>query len=100
MINAKAEIAQYLVDVKCAEIHYQANYNTPDVRIVLKSGFTSTDLDIFLGQMDFTYDEGYGSQHLFGHIWYLDGTWAERSEYDGSEAWSYCKAPTIPEDLQ
>lgn len=43
--------------------------------------------------MDKTYSEGYGSQELFGIITFTDGSWLERSEYDGSEWWSYKSTP-------
>lgn len=42
------------------------------------------------------YDAGYGSQELSGTIWYTDGTWSERVEYDGSEWWAYRCRPEIP----
>lgn len=45
-----------------------------------------------LDSMD--YDNGYGSQHLFGTIVFKDGTWLERGEYDGSEWWEHRKLPT------
>lgn len=43
--------------------------------------------------LDFEYDIGYGGQELFGYIWYDDGTWSSRGEYDGSEWWEYIKCP-------
>mgnify|MGYP000630626643 CR=1 FL=1 len=49
--------------------------------------------------LDFEYDSGYGGQNLFGTIWYEDGTWSERGEYDGSEWWEHRERPQIPEEL-
>ena len=43
---------------------------------------------------------GYGGQELFGTIWYEDGTWSDRGEYDGSEWWNYNKCPDIPDDVK
>lgn len=50
-------------------------------------------LEQVLPQLDFEYDAGYGGQFLFGYIWYADGTWSERGEYDGSEWWEHKEIP-------
>jgi hypothetical protein len=50
-------------------------------------------LEEVLPLLDFNYDSGYGGQYLFGYIWYSDGTWSERGEYDGSEWWQHQKCP-------
>ena len=50
-------------------------------------------LDQVLPQLDFEYDGGFGGQFLFGYIWYTDGTWSERGEYDGSEWWKHKERP-------
>ena len=42
------------------------------------------------------YDNGFGGQRFFGTIWYADGTWSTRGEYDGSEWWEYNKCPPLP----
>ena len=52
-----------------------------------------------LAELDFEYDDGYGTQELFGTIWYEDGSWSEREEYDGSECWAYKTSPAIPAKL-
>ena len=31
------------------------------------------------------YNSGFGGQELFGNVWFDDGTWLSREEYDGSE---------------
>lgn len=43
------------------------------------------------------YDDGYGSQSLFGLILMNDGSWYERGEYDGSEWWSHKQMPSVDE---
>jgi hypothetical protein len=50
-----------------------------------------------LPRLDFNYDNGYGTQHLEGTVWYMDGTWSERGEYDGSEWWEHRECPPMPE---
>ena len=46
------------------------------------------------------YDAGYGHQYLDGIVWFNDGTWAERGEYDGSEWWIHQKRPEVPSFLE
>lgn len=41
------------------------------------------------------YDDGYGSQRLFGVVVFKDGTWLERGEYDGSEWWEFKSTPNM-----
>jgi deoxyribonuclease-4 len=50
-------------------------------------------LDEVLPQLNFYYDDGYGGQELFGYVWYEDGTWSDRGEYDGSEWWQHQTRP-------
>lgn len=45
-------------------------------------------------KIDVDYDDGYGSQNLFGTVLFKDNTWLERYEYDGSESWDYKEPPT------
>jgi hypothetical protein len=56
-------------------------------------------LEQVLPQLNFYYNSGYGNQHIFGTIWYTDGTWSERGECDGSEWWVYRKCPSLPEGI-
>ncbi|QNI21485.1 hypothetical protein [Salmonella phage 3sent1] len=37
---------------------------------------------------------------LYGNVWFTDGTWLERGEYDGSEWWEYKATPAIPEECR
>jgi len=53
-------------------------------------------LDDALEKLDFEYDNDYGCQYLAGTIWYTDGTWSERGEYDGSEWWEHKERPPLP----
>lgn len=43
------------------------------------------------------YYDGYGCQELAGVIWYTDGTWSKRGEYDGLEWWEHKRRPSIEE---
>jgi len=68
--------------------------------ILLKQSYTVDGYVKFLESIDIEYDSGYGTQYFSGTIWYEDGTWSERREYDGSEWWEHCSCPSIPEELQ
>ena len=80
-------------EVLCASIQCDKK------ELILTTGWTDDEFKEFIISLDFKYDSGYGGQELFGLIWYKDGSWSERGEYDGSEWWDYKKSPEIPENL-
>ena len=89
-MNAKKEL---LGHIESREVKY--------VRVIRKISYSSEEtvegtLDEVLPKLDFEYDNGYGSQELDGTVWYSDGTWSDRGEYDGSEWWDYRKCPPLP----
>jgi hypothetical protein len=93
------EVAERKVQVLCAEIIYFKKDHS-ERRIHLPVGFTKDEYALFLHNIDFMYDAGYGGQEVCGTIWYQDGTWSERAEYDGSEWWVYKSCPNIPDYLR
>jgi hypothetical protein len=102
-MNAKEEFLEHLrdfvkskSDVLCAR--FRKGYDNSESAI-LTTGWTEDDFEKFLDTIDFDYDEGYGSQELFGMIWFKDVTWSERQEYDGAESWDYKRCPDIPKEL-
>lgn len=110
--NAKSEFLNHISfnksKVLCAVIQISTTdpssekdgYQSPlYLHAELKRAYTKDDWDGFLNLIDVNYDSGYGEQELFGTIWYENGTWSERGEYDGSEWWSLNKCPDIPETL-
>lgn len=101
IMNARGEFNIHVGnrDILCATI--QIGNDFADNRSVfnLTTGWDSNDFDIFINSLNFDYDSGYGSQNLFGIIWYKDGTWSDRYEYDGSECWDYHTCPVIPSEL-
>ena len=86
MINAKEELMEHIADreVELVRIRTGGYNNYHNIE---------GSLDQVLPQLDFEYDQGYGGQYLFGYIWYADGTWSERGEYDGSEWWEHKEKP-------
>ena len=85
--------------VICAEITHGDEYANNQKTHSLRLGHGHDEYEDFLKSLDFDYDAGYGVQELFGTIWYEDGTWSSRGEYDGSEWWEYNKCPEIPQRL-
>lgn len=62
---------------------------------ILKQGYNNDDYMTFINSLDFEYDNGYGSQELFGTVWFTNSIWMDRYEYDGSEYWDIHKYPDI-----
>ena len=101
MINAKEEFVEEIGSrtVKCATITKGRSYADDRRTIKLKCGYSKSDYTRFKARINFEYDNGYGVQELDGVIWYTDGTWSERGEYDGSEWWEHKECPEIPTEL-
>lgn len=99
-MNAKVEFIEHtkgLPKVICAELE-DVCYLTGQKgkKRTLYEDYTEEDYKKFLQSINFEYDDGYGTQELGGYIWYEDGTYSDRYEYDGSESWDYHKAPEKP----
>lgn len=95
MDNAKLEYLDHTsgLEVMCATIMRNGHESH------LKVDYSEVDLSEFLTSLDYFYDSGYGGQELYGTIWYKDGTWSDRGEYDGSEWWQHHSVPDIPTNL-
>lgn len=108
MMNAKEELQEILkqykenngLDLVCAEIRYEEEWGKNTNNIVLKVGHTKEQAEAFYNQLNFKYNNGYGSQELFGTVWLTYGVWLSRWEYDGSEGWQVNKCPNIPSYLR
>lgn len=102
MINAKDELLEILGDdlkIKCAFIeHTREYYGGVKIQMILKIDYSEVNFNNFLRRLNFEYANGYGIQELYGTVWLTDGTWLERSEYDGSECWEHKKLPKIPNE--
>jgi len=103
MTNMKEEFLEEVKskEVLCVDLKYGYDWVDPDdderpVVIQLVAAYSQEEYDKFLEKINFEYDDGFGSQLLSGIIWYKDGTWSERAEYDGSEWWSYKSRPRLP----
>ncbi len=89
-MNAKEEL---ITHIGSRQAEYVALDRKHDCR---KSERIEGRLNDVLEKLDFEYDNGYGAQYLTGTIWYTDGTWSERGEYDGSEWWEHKERPPLP----
>ena len=103
MANAKEEFLGMVKNevVLCASISYRDcwEHDSPGSQHTLPVTYTEEQYNAFVESLDFEYDAGYGGQELFGTVWFKDGTWADRGEYDGSEWWQHHVCPTIPDRL-
>lgn len=106
MANAKEELQNLLDKLKqrkltilCADITYEADYSEPNTLIHLPLHYTEAELEQFFNKLNFRYNNGYGTQHLYGTVWLTYGAWLERWEYDGSEGWELRVEPSIPSYL-
>ena len=105
MINAKNELMDFLFSVEsipiAMDIRLNADIHGDEKRacIAWRRGSLHPIREV-LDQLDLEYDESFGSQILFGTVWFEDGTWAFRGEYDGSEWWEHIRCPTIPGVVQ
>jgi hypothetical protein len=96
-MNAKQELLAHI-----EKIERRKNNSVKFVSIVFEKSWGNEilikgTLEEVLPKLDFDYNDGYGSQELDGTIWFSDGTWSEREEYDGSEYWEYkLGCPDLP----
>lgn len=93
-MNARQELVEHIggLAVEFVSVAYSTDYGETVLRI-------KGTLEEVLPKLNFEYDNGYGSQELRGCIWYKDGTWSERGEYDGSEWWEHKYCPDRDEDM-
>ena len=90
-INAKEEFLDHIKGMGVLA----ARITTKQDQYVLQQGYSKKDYQKFLTSLNFSYNDGFGSQFLDGIIWYNDGTWSDRGEYGGSEWWEYRKCPSM-----
>jgi len=60
--------------------------------------FSASQYEDFLDWLDFNYDDGYGSQELYGFVLFKSG-WLDRHEYDGSERWVLRERPVLNHNI-
>ena len=100
-INIKQELLEHVGDIsRVKAVQLKLIRRTAHIKAVqlyhLPEGYNAYQLQSFLNDIDREYDDGYGWQELFGFIWWKDGTWSSRHEYDGSESWVHNEVPNYP----
>ena len=103
LLGKMQQLEEWLGGTKmiCAHIYTDPyNFEEDSKTYNLKQGHTHVELKEFLNSLDFEYNNGYGSQELYGTVWFTNGIWMDRHEYDGSEHWDIHKYPAIPHELQ
>lgn len=99
MRNAKKELLEEIKDLKIKCVYIQVEeWVTGNINYILPLNYTNEQYDKFIESLDFEYDAGYGGQELYGNVWFENGTWLERGEYDGSEWWEHKVIPEIPKE--
>lgn len=92
---------QWIQKVKFATISKIAYYTEDSDSFFLRSDRSKDDEREFYEFLkSIEYDEGYGTQELFGFVVFNDHSWLERGEYDGSEWWQLCEEPKEEELLK
>lgn len=101
MINLKKETLSFISGNKkkliCATVT-RSSKKSSTFLLPLKS--TKEVVKQFFTSLNFDYDNGYGFQEVYGILWFKDGSWAKRVNYNGSEWWQLYELPSIPKELQ
>ncbi len=89
-MNAKKELLEHAAGrtIQYVQVRHLLSYDEVET--------IAGEVGDVLPRLDFEYDNGYGCQCLEGTVWYTDGTWSERGEYDGSEWWEHRECPPLP----
>jgi len=94
LINISAQTG-----IRCAKILFYSDGWSADKTIILKDNYDHKELIKFFEELDFEYSYGPVCWGIYGTVWFLDGTYADREEYDGSECWRIHRTPEIPKEL-
>jgi hypothetical protein len=91
LTNAKQEFLDFIKEkpaVKCAWVEYSPSFTSEEKRYILNPDYTRKEFEELLNCLDFDYNAGHKIYPcIFGVIFFSDGTWAERDEYEGAEKW-------------
>lgn len=96
MLNARQELEEHLKEWNLTLLAAEIQIDNPKRNPILYPDHTEEELATFYEQLDFEYDNGYGSQNIFGILWFTNGHYSDRLEYDGSECWQYHEPPSLP----
>ena len=91
----------------------EINFQDETIKKIISLGYNPDDIawigtseecfsiDNFFNVINFNYNNGYGWNEIRSDlkIVFTDYSWLERSEYDGSEWWSYKSCPRMPDTM-
>ena len=86
--------------VVAAKFLVQFDYGQVSHVISLPKQYTDKQLVSFLNLLDFFYDPRFGPRQIAGLVWLKDGSWLERSWFNGAEYWKHHKLIPILEGLE
>lgn len=88
LLNVKTEILEHIGDkeVEFIRVAYRKSYGDDLVKV-------AGQLQDILPLLDFEYDNDYGGKRMDGYIWYTDGSWSSREDYDGKGWWRHQVRP-------
>ena len=91
-MTAKEELVRHIKDNKVEYVEiYRTNYDRMSGEY--KERIIHGTLDKVLPMLDFEYEEVH---EVCGTIWYVDGSWSERDDYNDMPYWSHHVRPTMP----
>jgi hypothetical protein len=105
ILNAKTELQDLIKSVHetynaepiAVDISIRPDYtDSNNINVVFILDQEHKSLDELISPLDYNYDCSYGHQYVHGMVWFTNGIWASRSEYDGSEYWTIKKYPNLP----
>lgn len=95
-LDVQAIIVGISKDYVISENDLITNPNRFECIFRLPKKWTSDEWLTFLKQLNFNYaGDEYGEQELYGYVWFKDGSWLERYEYDGREEWHFKHTPDL-----
>ena len=98
MKNAKQEFINHTQDrqiLQAIVTNDEFSLKVKEFKAVLRRDYNSEDYAAFLNQINFDYDDSFGWVELEGTIWFTDGTWSTRGEYEGVEWWEHHEMPDL-----
>lgn len=105
-MNGKNALEEYLEETKGKAViaayisHGEADWYCGQIKANLPLNYNVDDFLSFLSELGRIETRLYESCESPSTIWYDDGSWSERGEYDGSEWWERKTCPEIPEELK
>lgn len=100
--NVAKELAQQCVkhgkspsDIVWIDIWITECYSD-SIHYVLTPNHTEKELKAFLeASFELNYNNSYGARELDGCVFFTDGSWLERNDYDGLEWWEHKTVPSF-----